>query len=155
MTPIQIKAPYDWVKILKLVQKNFAYMEPRIDPPSSMYKMTIDNIADHAKNNEIWAIASGSDPIACIFLTPKNDRMYMGKLAVEKGQRKQGIGRLLVAKAEERTKAFGFSILELETRVELLENHTAFTQLGFVKTGESAHAGYNLPTSITMQKAVL
>jgi hypothetical protein len=42
----------------------------------------------------------------------------------------------------------------LQTRVELVENHAAFSRMGFAKTGESAHPGYDRPTSITMRRAV-
>ena len=46
----------------------------------------------------------------------------------------------------------GLSTLTLETRIELTQNHQAFQQLGFVKTGETAHDGFAHPTSITMTK---
>lgn len=42
--------------------------------------------------------------------------------------------------------------LELQTRVELIENHNIFTTLGFEKVAESAHPGYSRPTSIIMRK---
>lgn len=51
-------------------------------------------------------------------------------------------------------RALGFPRLELETRIELTENHRAFEKMGFHKTGETAHDGYAHPTSITMQKAL-
>jgi len=38
--------------------------------------------------------------------------------------------------------------------VELVENHAAFAKMGFVRTGESAHPGYDRPTSITLRRAV-
>lgn len=44
--------------------------------------------------------------------------------------------------------------LELETRIELLENHATFAALGFVRVTESAHPGFSRPTSITMRKPV-
>ena len=37
---------------------------------------------------------------------------------------------------------------------ELIENHATFAALGFRKTGETAHAGYSRPTSITMELAL-
>jgi phosphinothricin acetyltransferase len=45
-------------------------------------------------------------------------------------------------------------VLELQTRVELIENHNTFSALGFEKVAETAHPGYSRPTSITMQRAV-
>ncbi len=60
----------------------------------------------------------------------------------------------MVEKASERAVALGLPLLELEVRIELVENHVLFARLGFVKTAENAHAGYNRPTSITMQRGV-
>ena len=45
----------------------------------------------------------------------------------------------------------GLDGLELETRIELTENHHTFGRLGFVKTAESSHPGYTTITSITMR----
>ena len=44
--------------------------------------------------------------------------------------------------------------LELQTRIELTENHATFGALGFKKIAETAHPGYSRPTSITMRKLV-
>jgi phosphinothricin acetyltransferase len=44
--------------------------------------------------------------------------------------------------------------LELETRIELTENHATFARMGFIKTAETAHPGYERPTSIKMRATV-
>ena len=71
---------------------------------------------------------------------------------MDASKRGTGLARQLVDLAGTRARALGFDILELKTRVELVENHAAFARLGFVKTGEAAHPGYDRPTSIIMQK---
>lgn len=152
MTPVQAQNPYDWDKVLSLIQTCFAYMESRIDPPSSMYLLTADAIAEHSEIGEIWVIEQQNSPIACMFLTPKAHALYLGKLAVSEAYRGQGLARQLVSCAETRSYALGFTALELETRIELIENHHAFAKMGFRKTDETAHDGYDRPTSITMQK---
>jgi hypothetical protein len=43
-------------------------------------------------------------------------------------------------------------VLELQTRVELEENHAAFRAMGFAEAGRTAHPGYDRPTSITFRK---
>jgi len=94
----------------------------------------------------------GAPPVAVVFLTVKPGRLYLGKLAVDASMRGQGLARRLVAQAETRARILGLPVVELETRVELVENHATFARLGFAKTGETAHPGYDRPTSITMQK---
>lgn len=152
MKPYQCHEPYDWSALLRLIQSEFAYMDGRIDPPSSMHRLSLEAIAAQARDAEVWAIRK--PPIACVFLTPKTDALYVGKLAVAAHHRGKGLARALLTLAETRAKALGFAALELETRVELVENHTVFRALGFVETGRKAHAGFDRPTSITFRRPV-
>ncbi|MEJ6713265.1 MAG: GNAT family N-acetyltransferase [Rhodobacterales bacterium] len=154
MTPVQAVVPYDWTAILTLIQTEFADMDARIDPPSSMHLLTVDSIRDHAATGEVWVVEQQNAPIGCVFLSAKPDALYVGKLAVSARHRNQGLARVLIDQAEARALALGVTFLELQTRIELTENHAAFTRMGFVKTAESAHDGYNRPTSITMRRQV-
>ena len=68
--------------------------------------------------------------------------------------RGRGLAARMVGIGCERAATLGFDTQELQTRVELVENHAAFARMGFVRTGESSHEGYDRVTTITMQKAV-
>lgn len=138
--------------LLALIQESFAYMEGRIDPPSSMHHLTLESIAELCQTGEVWAI--GTPPLACVFLEARADSLYLGKLCVRDMARGQGLARRLVALAETRARECGLRYLELQTRVELVENHATFARLGFEKTGETAHPGHTRPTSINMRRAV-
>lgn len=152
MTPHLCHEPYDWPALLRLIQRAFAPMDGRIDPPSSMHRLTAEAIAAQARAHEVWAI--GTPPVACVFLTPRAGALYIGKLAVAAEQRGNGHARTLIELAEARARALALPVLELETRVELVENHACFRALGFVETGRFAHPGYDHPTSITFRRAV-
>lgn len=152
MTPYRATAPFDWGSILRLIQTEFAYMAARIDPPSSMRRLTEADIAAKAASGEVWVV--GSPPVACMFLTIQPDSLYLGKLAVSANERGKGLARALIAVAEARATALGLAAVELETRVELVENQAAFRALGFTETGRSAHPGYAQPTSISFRKVV-
>ncbi len=138
--------------ILDLIRRAFAYMDARVDPPSSAHRLTLDAIKEQTTSGEVWII--GAPPLACVFLTEKNDHLYVGKLAVDPFARGKGHARRLIEVAEARAKARGLTGLELEVRIELIENHEAFRRMGFVKTGEKRHEGFDRPTSITMRKAI-
>ena len=149
----------DFAAILALVQECFAYMEARIDPPSSMHRMTVESVRLHARDEEIWIAEDETGTLAaCVFFTRKPVEvgapgcLYLGKMAVRADCRGRGLARQMVEKARERAVALGLPVLELQCRIELLENHRTFERLGFVKTGEDSHAGYDRPTSITMQR---
>lgn len=152
MTPYRARAPFDWAALLQLIRAEFAYMEPRINPPSSMHRLTEADIAAKSETGEVWVI--GAPPVACVFLTYQPESLYIGKLAVALDQRGKGLARALVAKAEDRARELGLGWLELETRVELVENHATFARMGFHEVGRKAHAGFDRPTSITFRRAV-
>ena len=153
MKPIRARDPYDWPALLRLIQTSFAYMEGRIDPPSSMHRLTAAELARQAETGEIWVIEdTPGKPVACVFLTPRQGALYLGKLAVETGHRGRGLARTLVETAQARARALGLPLLELQSRIELVENHAAFASMGFELTGETAHPGYDHPTSLTFRK---
>ncbi|MHC0051901.1 GNAT family N-acetyltransferase [Actibacterium sp. D379-3] len=152
--PIRATDPYDWRAVLRLIQSSFAYMEGRIDPPSSMHRLTEASIARHARQGEVWVIEEAGAPVACMFLTRQTDALYLGKLAVAQPHRDKGYARALVTLAGRRAAAMGLPVLELQTRVEMVENHAAFAALGFVQAGETAHPGFDHPTSLTLRKPV-
>jgi ribosomal protein S18 acetylase RimI-like enzyme len=151
MTPRLATDPSLWPAILALLHDAFAYMEGRIDPPSSLRDLTPDSLTGQARIGEIWVIGGLE---ACVFLTPKPQALYIGKLAVAASHRGQGLARRLIDLAETRARDQQLPALELQTRVELVENQATFRALGFVETGRTAHPGYDRPTSITYRRPV-
>lgn len=152
--PLRAVAPYDWEAILRLVRESFAYMEGRIDPPSSMHRLTAGAIAEQAQTGEVWVFEDDGTPVACLFLTPRPDALYLGKLAAAETHRGKGLARRMVEQAEARARALNLPALELQSRIELTENHAAFAAMGFVQVGATAHPGYDRPTSLSFRKAL-
>ncbi|OWU86814.1 hypothetical protein ATO6_06820 [Oceanicola sp. 22II-s10i] len=136
-----------------LLTRSFAYMEDRIDPPSSLNRMTPETFADEARRHELWAILDPA-PVACMVLTPKPDHLYLGKLAIAENRRGEGLARIMTDHAIARAAAIGLPAVVLQTRIELTENHATFTRLGFAETGRTAHPGYDRPTSVTFSRPV-
>jgi N-acetylglutamate synthase-like GNAT family acetyltransferase len=141
----------DWETVRALILAAFAGMEGRIDPPSSALRLTPQSMAADAAAGALLLAERPGALVGCVFVRPKGDVLYIGKLAVRPDLQGRGIGRALVAAARVEAQARGLAALELQTRIELIENHAAFARLGFAKTGETAHPGYDRPTSITMR----
>lgn len=102
-------------------------MDGRIDPPSSLTKMGIEEFKAKAAEET---------------------------LIVAQSARRKGVARRLFAEADEIDRRHGRRFLELQTRVELVENHATFAALGFTQVAETAHPGYDRATSITMRRLV-
>lgn len=152
MQPRRAGEGEDWSAVLRLIQTAFAYMDSRIDPPSSMHRLTEADIARQAAEGEVWLIGPTGAPEACVFLTVKPGALYIGKLAVALDARGRGLARRLLDTAGARARALGLPALELQTRVELTENQAAFAAMGFARTGATAHRGYDRPTSFTYRR---
>ena len=152
MTPRLAEAQEDFGAILALIRDSFAYMERRINPPSSMHRLTEAGIAEAARMGEVWLI--GAPVLACMFLTQQPGRLYVGKIAVAESERQKGHARALLAVAEARARALGLPKLVLETRVELSELHETYRALGFHEAGRHAHPGFDRDTTVLFVKPV-
>ncbi|WP_353472134.1 GNAT family N-acetyltransferase [Salipiger sp. H15] len=140
----------DWDGLLALILGSFAYMEGRIDPPSSAGRLTPESLRARAREEHLYV--AGTPLMGCAFFAEQPDALYIGKLAIAPGAQGKGLGRAFVAEAEALARRLGLPRLRLETRIELTQNHAAFARFGFSRTAEKAHPGFTRPTSITMEK---
>ncbi len=138
--------------VLALIRAAFAGMDGRIDPPSSARRLDLAAVARQAAEGEVWLIEDHGAVLAAVFLTPLPGRLYIGKLAVAAGAMRQGMGRRMLDHAAARARVLGLPVLELQARVELVENHDFFRACGFVQTAATAHPGYGRATSLTFTR---
>jgi predicted N-acetyltransferase YhbS len=144
----------DWDALLVLIHEAFAYMEGVVDPPASGLRLTRDELRAKARTETGLIAVDGGRIVGCAFLADKDDHLYLGKLAVARDHQGRGIGRALVCQAEDLARRLGKPAIALQTRIELTGNHQAFGRMGFVRTAETAHPGYDRPTSVTMRKTL-
>ena len=158
MTVSQVETnPADFSDIAalhRLLSTEFAYMAARIDPPSSMTRLTVADLRNKMAVEDLFLIRQADGPIACLFGAAAADHYYIGKLAVAASQRGQGHARALVEAAATHARRLALPALVLQSRVELVENHAAFAAMGFVVTDATAHPGYDRPTSLTFRRAL-
>ena len=144
----------DWEGLHALLHECFAYMESRIDPPSSLHRMSPAALCEKANEETLVIVLDGGALIGCGYLKVTAHMIYLGKLAVRPTHRKRGILRKMIEIAVDMARDEGKSSLELETRIELVENHNTFAALGFTKSAENRHEGFDRTTSITMTRRV-
>jgi len=144
----------DWAGLLALLRSAYAYMDSRIDPPSSLLRMDVAQLEEKTREEELILALEGQRLVGCAFASLRQDCVYVGKLAVDATVRRRGVARRIMEAAETLARVHGRPCVELETRIELIENHETFAALGFSKVAETAHPGFDRPTSITMRKPV-
>lgn len=150
MQPRRLTPAADMAPVLALIRDAFAAMEGRISPPSSAIGLTAADLAKAAGLGELWVL--GQPPQACILLQRRPGALHLSKLAVAADARGRGLASALIRLAEARARALILPALDLQCRVELVENHTIYRHLGFVETGRTAHPGFDHPTSVTFRK---
>ena len=144
----------DWPGLLALLRSAYAYMDSRINPPSSLLRMGVDELEQKARDEVLILALEHQRLVGCAFACLREDCVYVAKLAVDADVRGRGVARKIMQVAETLARTNARPFVELETRIELIENHETFVALGFSKVAESAHAGFDRPTSITMRKPV-
>lgn len=144
----------EWQALHALIMQAFAYMDGRIDPPSSAHRLTPENLKEKASVETGYVATENGLLLGCVFCKAEPETLYIGKFAISPAAQGKGVGRALLAAAEGRARELGLPALRLETRIELTDNHAIFGKWGFVKTAERAHAGYDRPTQIEMRKAL-
>ncbi|MBB3612926.1 GNAT superfamily N-acetyltransferase [Rhizobium sp. BK602] len=144
-----------WDELLALILASFAYMDGLIDPPSSALSLTPQSLREKARIEIGFAALDEHRLAGCVFCRPEPESLYVGKLAVLPAAQGKGIGKRLLALAEETARERGLGTLRLETRIELTGNHATFAAWGFRKTAENRHAGFDRTTSIEMRKALI
>lgn len=154
MAPQRLLPQDDPGPMLALLKAGFASMQGRIDPPSSLERMTTADLSRLAAEAEIWVLRDGGQLLACMILTRKPDHLYLGKLTVAASHRGHGLARRLIDHACTRAQALGLPAVQLQSRVELLENHMAFAAMGFQQIAATAHPGFDRPTSLTFERRV-
>jgi len=137
----RVDSPCDWATIHAFNTASFASMEGRITPPSSMASTTPYEIEAYSSALDQWVVGRGCAPVACLLWQMQGNTYYLANLAVAAEMRGQGLARLLVNACA--THASGMAVaLQLQTRIELLENHAVFAHRGFVVVARNAHPGY-------------
>ena len=154
ITVVQDADSVDFGILHKFIHAAFAYMDGRIDPPSSLHRMTPDTLCEKAQTETLVLAHLESELVGCMFCRAHADFLYVGKVAVAPQHQGQGIGKQLFQVAFNLEDRLELPELELETRIELIENHQSFAKMGFKKTGTNSHEGYDRPTSITMRAKV-
>lgn len=155
MTVLQIETnpSFDhWPALESLLRAAYSPMEGRIDPPSSFVSMTQADLAQKARDEDLYLAQDGGQVVACGFGTPKGRHYEVGKVAVAASHRGHGLARALMDAASARAARLGLDGLQLYARVQLTENHAIYTALGFTQTGTFTHPGFDQPTAFIFQR---
>ncbi len=141
--------------IAALIRRAFAQYRGRLQPEPSALRESTDSIRSVLETESVVVARRAGRVIGCVSVQQRPDIVFARRLAVEPGERGAGVGRALVAEAEEVARRLGISRLGVETRLALTENRAFFQALGFVERAQHCHAGFAYPTYVELQKTLI
>ncbi len=144
----------DWNGLLDLLRETFSQNIGRIDPPSTVFECTTQDLQNRSHQELLLLAYNDLDLVGCLFMRPGEEDLFLGRFAIVPQMQGMGLARCMIAKAEQVATRSGLRVLALETRIELLTNQRKFKALGFEIVGGRAHPGFDRITTLRLQKRI-
>ena len=135
----RLAQPSDAESVRALVRRAYAPYLARMDREPA--PMTADYAALIVAGHVTLALAEGrlAGALVCY---PQGDALHVENVAVEPDRHGAGIGRALLARAEEEARSQGLGAVELYTNEVMTENLPFYAALGYDVEGQGEEAGY-------------
>jgi GNAT superfamily N-acetyltransferase len=91
-------------------------------------------------------------PVGCLRWAAAADHLHVRRVAVLPELQGRGIGRALMAWAEQEAEARSLPAVTVGVRLALAENLAFYRRLGYEAVSEHSHPGYERPTWVEMRK---
>ena len=96
-----------------------------------------DGVAESIKRHRVWVLEAGREIVGGIVLVPHVAFLMLENIAVRPEAAGSGLGKLLIARAEQDCLDLGLNEIRLSTHVDMPENVAIYSRLGWVETGRS------------------
>lgn len=139
MPQIVPATPGDARAVAGCVRTAYAHYVERIGREPA--PMTADYAALIAAG-EVWLIRAGEEVAGVLVLRPQPPALLLENVAVAPDRQGEGLGRALMAFAEDRARAEGLDEVVLYTNERMTENLRFYPALGYTETGRSMQDGF-------------
>ena len=96
-----------------------------------------DGVEDAIRNHRVWVVEQADRIVGAIVLVPHKDFLMLENIAVRPEASGSGLGKMLIARAEQDCLELGLTEIRLSTHVEMPENVAIYLRLGWQETGRS------------------
>jgi ribosomal protein S18 acetylase RimI-like enzyme len=126
--------------IAEIVEQAYRHYIARIGkPPGPM----LDDYATRVLEGAVWVLDEGAEIAALIVLLPAPNYLLLDNIAVSPSRQGLGLGRRLLAFAEDEALRRGYREIRLYTHQTMVENQLFYTSIGYEETGRGSEAGYD------------
>jgi GNAT superfamily N-acetyltransferase len=102
----------------------------------------LDDYARRQRDAQLYMAALGGETVGVAVLVRATDHLQLDNVAVHPRWQGRGIGRALIAFAEETAREQGVPELRLYTHVTMTENIARYARSGFEETHRAVEDGY-------------
>jgi len=141
--------------IVALIHRAFGQYRGKLRPESSALLESADTIRAAMKTGTVLLAVRAGAILGCISVQRKAGCAYAGRLAVEPMEQGTGIGRALIAEAEEVARRMGVARLRVDVRLKLRDNLAFFKALGFADGPQRCHPGFSRSTYVELEKILI
>jgi len=139
MPQIVQAAPGDAPAVAECVRAAYAHYAERIGrepaPMTADYKALIGA-------GEVWVVRAGERVAGVLVLRPQPPALLLENIAVAPDRQGEGLGRRLMAFAEDHARAEGLAEVVLYTNERMTENLRFYPALGYAETGRAMQDGF-------------
>ena len=126
--------------VAEIVERAYRHYIARIGkPPGPM----IDDYAARVSEGAVWVLEEGAVIAAIIVLLPAPNYLLLDNIAVSPARQGLGLGRRLLAFAEDEALRRGYREIRLYTHETMVENQRLYASIGYEETGRGSESGYN------------
>ena len=123
-----------------IVDRAYRHYITRIGkPPGPM----LDDYAARVLEGAVWVLEEGAVIAAIIVLLPAPNYLLLDNIAVSLTRQGFGLGRRLLAFAEDEALRRGYREIRLYTHETMVENQRLYASIGYEETGRGSEAGYD------------
>jgi len=100
--------------------------------------------ADAVHRHEFWVLVAGGPIVGLIELVPRDDHLWVENVAIAPAWQRRGLGRRLLAHAEDEARRRSFGQIGLLTNERYEDNIAMYARDGYRETHRSPHLGTDL-----------
>ncbi len=130
---LRTAAADDVPRIVALLNAAFAMERAFVDHD----RTTVDEVERYHQTGTFFVVDDddGGALVSCMYLERRADRVYLGMLAVSPGQQGRGLGRRMMAAAEQHAASLGCVAIDIRIVNLRTELPPFYRSLGFVDNG--------------------
>lgn len=102
----------------------------------------LDDYARRQRDAQLYVANLGGEMVGVVVLVRAPDHVELNNVAVHPRWQGRGVGRALIAFAEESAREQGVAELRLYTHVTMTENIARYARVGFVETHRAREDGF-------------